>query len=1309
MSKRDVELVIRARDDASKNVDSIADSLDALTAAQKKLASSSNATGDQIDALVSDISKLGTAGKAGQAFEKINQSVASANAALAKQESQFNETEQEVASYSAQLDAARKVLASLRAEAERQKSFVGPMQPEVMAKQATALKAVEKAVVELDRAYTKSSGALNSQQTELTQTRNALRQLDGELGKASLSMARMAAIEKQVGDAQAKQVAAVKRQSDARAQQAAVNARVAAGMGALAAAEERIARTADAAAAAQRRAAQQAAETQRINQAATTVRFSTDSVNREAIGQTKLRVAVLELKAAYQQLDGELKRTQASSGLFGSKQDAIRAKMVGLAGLIRTGESSLKAYGSAAGVATNNSSRMGSAAGSSSGGFRTLGSQVKQVANQLGLFNNETRTTLSLTQRIRGQVLSLAASYGGLYGAINAVSGVLDAVRDMEGIEARFRVGFDGDLTKAAQELQFTRDVADNLGLNFRTLAKEYSKLTSATRGTAVEGEKTRSIFVGMAQAARVLRLSDDELAGSFKAITDILSKGTVSAEELKGQLGDRFPGAVNIMAQALGIGTKELLKMMEQGQLTSDTLVYFTNELQKRVGPELATAITGSAAGIERFKNAIFSLQIQFANSGFLDAFTKGLEAAMEELKKPETIEGIKTLGSALGELIRQMVALLPYMDEIVTGLGILGGIIIGGQIVSAIVSLSDAFVVLASGLRVIVPMLAGFAGALGGPVLIAVGAIAAIFATPWLLNWAYDNFPAFKQLSIDWADTLMTLFEAIKEKWAKVAAFFAFAMGKPLEAIGGKVMEIFSGIFEYIAKGLRMVGLDAWASKFESAAKVTFDVASNALKEYNAEVAKIEQQSIEGTLKRKAIFDDMRKDIQAGAQQVDRTLKTDKLPTSTGNAAGLGGPAEMPAYEPPGGKDKVLKETEKLADRVTGKIADLKQRLAELSAQDMDLLPEEQLQLELEAIRSKYEEVFADLTRLGKDQNSEEWKTVEALIRQEQLLAKQKWDKEQITNQTKTLEEAERDRNEAARDGEKVINDLLAQREALEERLALMRASGAEDSEISVIEGKIKSINAQLPQAIDSAIGFWQAVGGPEADAAIAKLETMRLKISDTQKTAILDAKQLNDQIAGGLTNSIMAFAEGLGDAIIGAGSLKDAFASAGDAFRQFVADFLKQIAQAILQAAILKMLTGSVTGGAGGIGGTIVNGIAGLFHDGGVVGQGGAMTVANPAWFNNARRYHTGGVVGLKPNEVPAVLEKGEEVLTRNDPRHVDNGGGGTTMGNIKIVNAIDSGSFISEGLDSVEGEKAFMNKIRANKAAIKTMLG
>lgn len=68
--------------------------------------------------------------------------------------------------------------------------------------------------------------------------------------------------------------------------------------------------------------------------------------------------------------------------------------------------------------------------------------------------------------------------------------------------------------------------------------------------------------------------------------------------------------------------------------------------------------------------------------------------------------------------------------------------------------------------------------------------------------------------------------------------------------------------------------------------------------------------------------------------------------------------------------------------------------------------------------------------------------------------------------------------------------------------------------------------------------------------------------------------------------------------------------------------------------------------------------------VLHDGGVAGAGGASRTVPSAAFAGAPRYHSGGIAGLRPDEVPAILQRGERVLP------VGAGGGGT------VVNVIES---------------------------------
>ena len=71
----------------------------------------------------------------------------------------------------------------------------------------------------------------------------------------------------------------------------------------------------------------------------------------------------------------------------------------------------------------------------------------------------------------------------------------------------------------------------------------------------------------------------------------------------------------------------------------------------------------------------------------------------------------------------------------------------------------------------------------------------------------------------------------------------------------------------------------------------------------------------------------------------------------------------------------------------------------------------------------------------------------------------------------------------------------------------------------------------------------------------------------------------------------------------------------------------------------------------------------------HTGGIVGGSeGAPRAVNASVFANAPRFHTGGIVG---NEVPAVLQKGEGVFTKEQMRSLSPAGGGDIK--IEIINS------------------------------------
>lgn len=90
--------------------------------------------------------------------------------------------------------------------------------------------------------------------------------------------------------------------------------------------------------------------------------------------------------------------------------------------------------------------------------------------------------------------------------------------------------------------------------------------LSAATRGTALEGQATRDIYESVSKAMATLGRSSEDTEGALLAISQMVSKGTVSMEELRGQLGERLPGAFQLAAKAMGVTTQELDAMISSG-----------------------------------------------------------------------------------------------------------------------------------------------------------------------------------------------------------------------------------------------------------------------------------------------------------------------------------------------------------------------------------------------------------------------------------------------------------------------------------------------------------------------------------------------------------------------------------------------------------------------------------------------------------------------------------------------------------------------------------------------------------------------
>ncbi len=310
--------------------------------------------------------------------------------------------------------------------------------------------------------------------------------------------------------------------------------------------------------------------------------------------------------------------------------------------------------------------------GEASGLIGALG----QVQAKVGEIARATQTsTTAVTASFEGQaqavakvdhglrdLIAVVASLGGL-GSL--VASFKDSALQAERLQNSLRFAT-GNAITAADAHSWLKTVVQELGLEMGAASRGFMTLAAAARGTSLEGQGVQTIFRAVASATTALGLSADQAEGSFLAISQMISKGKVSAEELRGQLGERLPGAFNLAAQAMGVTTGELDVMLKKGEVVaSDFLPKFAAELQKAFGADAAAAASGTQASLNRLGTAWTELQQTVAKSGLTQAAGGAVDALTKSLRAAVTDGSAATLGQTLGTVVRGLSGLTQGLWE--------------------------------------------------------------------------------------------------------------------------------------------------------------------------------------------------------------------------------------------------------------------------------------------------------------------------------------------------------------------------------------------------------------------------------------------------------------------------------------------------------------------------------------------------------------------------------------------------------------------------------------------------------------------
>ena len=190
-----------------------------------------------------------------------------------------------------------------------------------------------------------------------------------------------------------------------------------------------------------------------------------------------------------------------------------------------------------------------------------------------------------------------------------------------------------GDTAKYNKSQAFLLDTSRKLAIPQDVITRQFTSLTASVVGAGQSVSDAEKVFKAIAAGIRGTGGNLEDMKAAMRATSQVFSKGKVSAEELRQQLGERLPGAFTLFAKSMDKTPAELDKALEQGKVTLDDFLGFSKLLFNEYGENAKILAESPAAAGDRlateFSNFKDNFGGLFANIGalFQDQPTKTLK----------------------------------------------------------------------------------------------------------------------------------------------------------------------------------------------------------------------------------------------------------------------------------------------------------------------------------------------------------------------------------------------------------------------------------------------------------------------------------------------------------------------------------------------------------------------------------------------------------------------------------------------------------------------------------------------------------
>ena len=246
-------------------------------------------------------------------------------------------------------------------------------------------------------------------------------------------------------------------------------------------------------------------------------------------------------------------------------------------------------------------------------------------------FQKGIRSVQNSLNKLRGQFQTLLGGIGMGVG----LQELIENAKQLDKAHATLK-NVSGAAQLFGENLKFVETLSKKYNQDLITLTGNFAKFHSAAAYAGMSLEEQQHIYEALTRSAAYFNLTADETNGVMLAVQQMISKGKVSSEELRRQLGERLPGAMNLAAKAMGYGADEMgefEKAIRLGAITADELLpKLADELFNLTGNFNVDTIQGQTA---RLKNSFTNLVAELRVGDIYKSFLKGLANGLDYLSK--------------------------------------------------------------------------------------------------------------------------------------------------------------------------------------------------------------------------------------------------------------------------------------------------------------------------------------------------------------------------------------------------------------------------------------------------------------------------------------------------------------------------------------------------------------------------------------------------------------------------------------------------------------------------------------------------